>query len=158
MTDYVARAELLIRRPVTDVFQAFADPDITTRFWFTKGSARLTEGAELDWTWEMYGFSTHVRVLAIEADKLIRITWDTENNPTQVEWRFSEQRPGQTWVEVENSGFHGDDDARLKAVLDSTEGFALVLAGAKIWLEHGIEPNIVLDRHPGMRVEGWKDK
>lgn len=158
MTDLVARSELLIRRPVEEVFEAFADPGITARFWFTKGSARLTEGAELDWTWEMYGFMTHVRVLAIEPNRLIRVIWDTENNPTQVEWRFSEHRPGKTWVEVENSGFKGDDDARLPAVLDSTEGFTLVLAGAKIWLEHGIEPNFVLDRHPSKRVDGWKDR
>ena len=158
MTELIARTEILIRRPVADVFEAFADPTITTRFWFTHGSARLTHGAELDWTWEMYGFTTHVRVLAIEPHRLIRVIWDTEGNPTQVEWRFSEHRPGQTWVEVENSGFEGDDDARLQAVLDSTEGFALVLAGAKIWLEHGIEPNFVLDRHPGRRVEGWKER
>jgi uncharacterized protein YndB with AHSA1/START domain len=158
MTELIARSELLIRRSVADVFEAFADPAITARFWFTHGSARLTEGAELDWTWAMYAFTTHVRVLAIEPNRLIRVIWDTEGNPTQVEWRFSEHRPGQTWVEVENSGFKGDDDARLQTAFDSTEGFALVLTGAKIWLEHGIEPNFVLDRHPGRRVEGWKDR
>lgn len=158
MTDYVARSELLIRRPVAEVFEAFADPTITSRFWFTRGSARLTEGAEVDWAWEMYGFTTHVRVLAIEPNNRIRVIWDTQNNPTEVEWRFSKRAADQTWVEVENSGFKGDDDTRLKAVLDSTEGFALVLAGAKIWLEHGIEPNIVLDRHPDMRIDGWKNR
>ncbi|UVC10703.1 SRPBCC family protein [Rhizobium sp. TH2] len=158
MTELIARSELLIRRAVPEVFEAFADPTITTRFWFSHGSARLVAGAELDWTWEMYGFTTHVRVLAIEPHSLIRILWDTENNPTEVEWRFREYRSGQTWIEVENSGFKGDDDARLQAVLDSTEGFALVLAGAKIWLEHGIEPNFVLDRHADKRVDGWKDR
>ena len=158
MTELVARSELLMRRPVADVFEAFADPAITARFWFTKGSARLAEGADLDWTWEMYGFTTHVRVLAVVPNRLIRVVWDTENNPTVVEWRFSARGTDQTWVEVENSGFKGDDDARLKAVLDSTEGFTLVLAGAKIWLEHAIEPRFVLDGHPAMRAEGWKDR
>jgi hypothetical protein len=32
--------------------------------------------------------------------------------------------------------------------LDSAGGFALVLAGAKVWREHGIELNLVRDRHP----------
>ena len=32
---------MLIRRPPEDVFEAFADPAITTRFWFTKSSGRL---------------------------------------------------------------------------------------------------------------------
>ena len=36
-----AKAEMLIRRPVADVFIAFVDPLITSNFWFTKGSDRL---------------------------------------------------------------------------------------------------------------------
>jgi uncharacterized protein YndB with AHSA1/START domain len=158
MIEPVARAELLIRAPIEKVFEAFVDPAITARFWFSRGTAGLVEGAELQWIWEMYGASTDVRVLAIEPGRLIRIEWDIENEPNRVEWRFSEYRPGQTWVEVENSGFAGDEQARLATALDSTGGFALVLAGAKIWLEHGIEPNFVLDRHPTARVDGWKDK
>lgn len=152
MADPVARAELLIRRPVAEVFEAFVNPEITARFWFSRGTARLVEGTELEWLWEMYGASTRVRVLDVEPARLIRVDWDIDNAPTRVEWRFSEFKPGQTWVEVENSGFAGDADAKLAAAFDSTGGFALVLAGAKIWLEHGIEPNFVLDRHPGSRV------
>ena len=158
MIDPAVRSELLIRRPVAEVFEAFVDPGITSRFWFNRGTARVIAGTELDWHWEMYGVSTRVRVLAVEPNRLIRVDWDIENEPTRVEWRFSKRGPGQTWVEVENSGFVGDVEARLAAALDSTGGFALVLAGAKIWLEHGIEPDFVLDRHPDRRVEGWKDK
>jgi uncharacterized protein YndB with AHSA1/START domain len=158
MIDPVARAELLIRAPVADVFEAFIDPAITARFWFSRGTGRLVAGREVEWHWEMYSASTRVRVLDIEPDRLIRVDWDTENNPTRVDWRFSQRKAGQTWVEVQNSGFTGDEQAKLATALDSTGGFALVLAGAKIWLEHGIEPNFVLDRHPDARVEGWKDK
>ncbi len=32
----VVKAEMLIRKPVTEVFEAFIDPTITTNFWFTK--------------------------------------------------------------------------------------------------------------------------
>jgi hypothetical protein len=31
--------------------------------------------------------------------------------------------------------------------IDATDGFAYVLAGMKAWLEHGIELNLVRDRH-----------
>jgi uncharacterized protein YndB with AHSA1/START domain len=158
MIEPIARSELLIRRPIAEVFEAFIEPAITARFWFSLGTARLVEGTELEWIWEMYGASTRVRVLAIEPNRLIRVGWDIDNAPTRVEWRFSARGPGQTWVEVENSGFSGDEQARFASALDSTGGFALVLAGAKIWLEHGIEPNFVLDRHPDARVEAWKDK
>jgi uncharacterized protein YndB with AHSA1/START domain len=158
MKDPVVRTELLIRTPVAQVFEAFVDPAITARFWFSRGTASLAENTEVEWFWEMYDASTRVRVLAIEPNRLIRVDWDIDTQPSRVEWRFSEHKPGQTWVEVEHSGFVGDADGKMAAALDSTGGFALLLAGAKIWLEHGIEPNFVLDRHPSARVEGWKDR
>jgi hypothetical protein len=34
-------------------------------------------------------------------------------------------------------------------VRDSTEGFTIVLAGLKAWLEFGIRLNLVADRFPG---------
>ena len=36
----IAKAEMLIRRPVTDVFEAFVNPAITSQFGFSKGSGR----------------------------------------------------------------------------------------------------------------------
>ena len=43
--EVVARAELLIRKPATQVFQAFVDPEVTTKFWFDKPTGPLTDGA-----------------------------------------------------------------------------------------------------------------
>ncbi len=36
--------QMMIRKPVAEVFRAFIDPTITTKFWFTKSSASLEEG------------------------------------------------------------------------------------------------------------------
>jgi uncharacterized protein YndB with AHSA1/START domain len=155
MTAPVASAGMLIRRPAAEVFEAFADPAVTRRFWFTSGSGRLETGARVRWTWAMYGAGTEVVVKAIEPPRRILIDWDVDSDPTEVEWRF-EARGDDTWVEVANRGFADRPDGVVKA-LDSTGGFALVLAGAKIWLEHGIEPRFVVDRHPDARIEGWTE-
>lgn len=155
MTAPVASAGMLIRRPVAEVFRAFADPSVTTRFWFTDSTGALEAGAVVDWTWAMYGASTEVVVKAVEPDRRILIDWDTRAAPTEVEWLF-EARGDHTWVTVENRGFPDDADGVAKA-LDSTGGFALVLAGAKIWLEHGIEPRFVVDRHPDHHAAGWSE-
>lgn len=149
----VARAGMLIRRPAGEVFEAFADPAATARFWFSKGSGRLEPGARLRWEWEMYGAGSDVVVKAVEPGRRILIDWDEP--ATEVEWTFEARGPDRTWVAVENRGFHGDPDARVARALDSAGGFALVLAGAKIWLEHGIEPGFVIDRHPDAVVEAW---
>lgn len=145
--DPVARAEMLIRRPPAEVFEAFADPEITSRFWFTHGSGRLEPGARVRWDWEMFGFSADVEVRHAAADR-IEVTWSGYGVPTVIEWRFTPLDDGTTFVSVTNGGFPGSDDEKLKTALDSTEGFALVLAGAKAWLEHGLQLNLVRDRFP----------
>jgi hypothetical protein len=65
----VAETEMLIRKPVADVFEAFIDPDVTTNFWFTKSSGRLEVGHEVTWYWEMYGASTLVLVESCSGQK-----------------------------------------------------------------------------------------
>src|SRR6185312_12782830 len=72
----VAKTGMLIRRPVADVFAAFIDPDITNKFWFSKGDARLQVGKQVKWEWEMYGTSTRVIAKIIEPNKRIVIEWD----------------------------------------------------------------------------------
>lgn len=156
MTAPVATAGMLIRRPAAEVFEAFVDPAVTTRFWFSEGSGRLEPGARVRWDWSMYGVGTDVLVKAIEPCRRVLIDWDVGSDPTEVEWTF-EARGGDTWVEVVNRGFAGAPDEQIARALDSAGGFALVLAGAKIWLEHGIEPRFVFDRNPDALVEHAKE-
>jgi uncharacterized protein YndB with AHSA1/START domain len=66
-------AEMLIRRPVSEVFEAFIDPEITTKFWFTKSSGKLEEGRHIRWDWEMYGVHDDVYVQHIEVNRRIVI-------------------------------------------------------------------------------------
>jgi uncharacterized protein YndB with AHSA1/START domain len=153
MTPPVASAGMLIRTTPKQVFEAFVDPAITARFWFTHGSGRLAPGARVTWTWAMYGAFTQVAVRAIELDRRILIDWDLDAQPTEVEWLI-EPRGDHAWVQVFNRGFAVTDEGVANA-LDSAGGFALVLAGAKIWLEQGIDPRFVLDRHPDARVSDW---
>ena len=51
----IVEAQMLIRKPVAEVFEAFVNPQITTRFWFTKSSGRLEQGKTVRWDWEMFG-------------------------------------------------------------------------------------------------------
>ena len=139
---------MLIRRPVAIVFEAFVDPAVTSSFWFTKGSARLEEGKTVEWTWEMYDFSIQVTAKAIERDQRILLRWPGYGSTTTVQWTFASFGDDATFVSITESGFVGDGDEILKAVASSSEGFTLVLAGAKAYLEHGIQLNLVADRYP----------
>jgi uncharacterized protein YndB with AHSA1/START domain len=143
-----AKAEMLIRRPVAQVFAAFVDPAITTNFWFTKGSGRLEAGQQVTWTWEMYNVSTQVHVKAIEANKGILIEWGDPGEVTTVEWIFTPYEGETTFVSITNSGFQGDLDSVIAQALDATGGFTWVLAGAKADLEHNLHLNLIADHYP----------
>lgn len=144
----IAKAEMLIRKPVAEVFEALVNPAITSKFWFTQGSGRLEAGKEVKWDWEMYGFSIQVKVKAIEKNARILIEWPGEGAPTTVEWVFTSRPDNTTFVRVTNTGFSGDADKIVQQAIDSTEGFTLVLAGLKALLEHNVKLNLVPDRFP----------
>lgn len=83
----VAKAEMLIRKPASEVFEAFVDPEITKRFWFTKSTDRLEAGKHIVWTWEMYNHSIDVEVKEIEPNKRILIEWGNYDRESRVENR-----------------------------------------------------------------------
>ncbi|KPV58496.1 polyketide cyclase [Paenibacillus sp. A3] len=149
-----ARAEMLIRRPVEEVFEAFVEPAVTTRFWFTKSSGRLEAGKSVRWDWEMYGVSTNVHVKEIEENRRILIEWEESYGYTTVEWLFTRREDNETFVTVTNTGFQGDGDDIVKQAIGSTEGFTIVLCGLKALLEHNIVLNLVSDKAPDAHVNG----
>src|SRR5512134_1273011 len=115
MTPPVVRAQMLIRRPAGEVFEAFADPAITTKFWFTKSDGRLEQGKTVKWEWEMYGVSSQVTVKELEQNKRILVEWD--DPPNSVEWLFTDRGDGTTFVVVKNWGFRGAEDEVIAKAL-----------------------------------------
>jgi uncharacterized protein YndB with AHSA1/START domain len=143
-----SKAEMLIRKPVAQVFEAFIDPAVTTQFWFTHSSGRLEVGKQVEWKWAMYNVSAQVDVKAIEPHKRILIEWPGYSGLTRVEWTFTAQADNTTFVSITESGFSGDQAQLIEQVGASTGGFTLVLAGLKALLEHNLRLNLVADRFP----------
>ncbi|HEU0277116.1 MAG TPA: SRPBCC family protein [Rhodanobacteraceae bacterium] len=144
----VVRTHVPIRRPAAEVYGAFVDPDVTSKFWFTRGSGKLAYGEKITWYWDMCGASAQVEVLELEQDRRIVIGW-----PTPVEWVFSPRGKDATLVTITTSGFTGTADEQVAGAIDSMGGFSLLLAGCKAWLEHGVQLNLVGDHDPDHYVE-----
>ncbi|MEF3304246.1 SRPBCC family protein [Paenibacillus sp. GYB003] len=146
----VVKAEMLIRKPVEEVFEAFIDPAITTKFWFTKSSGRLEVGSHVRWDWEMYGVSDDVHVKEIEKNMRIRIEW---SDSTQVEWIFTPRTNNETFVTITSSGYTGNGDDIVNRAIDDMGGYTIVLCGLKAFLEHNIVLNLVADKAPDAHVK-----
>jgi uncharacterized protein YndB with AHSA1/START domain len=141
---------MLIRRAPEEVFEALADPSVTTRFWYTKSTGRMTEGAELTWTWEMYGVSARVWVEEVRPGRLIRFRWDGYDpaHPTTVRFEFTSYQGGTTYLRITETGFTGDAETLVSRALDSTAGFTFLLSSLKAALEHDITLRVTMDAHP----------
>ena len=83
----IAKIELLIRKPITQVFDAFVNPEIITKIWFNRSSGPLKAGKSVHWYWDKYEASSETRVLELEDNQRIYIEWDTDS-PSNVEWKF----------------------------------------------------------------------
>ena len=141
---------MLVRRPPDEVFEALADPSVTTRFWYTRSTGRMTEGAELTWTWEMYGVSSKVWVEEVRPGRLIRFRWDSYDpaHPTTVRFEFTPYQGDTTYLRITETGFTGDDSTQVSQALDSTAGFTFLLSSLKAALEHDITLRVTMDAHP----------
>ncbi|MGU3375673.1 SRPBCC family protein [Chryseobacterium sp. M5A1_1a] len=138
-------AQMLIRKPIEDVFEAFINPEITTNFWFTKSTGKLEEGKTVTWEWEMYGVKSVVNVHQIIPNQLIRTEWGDPS--TNVDYEFKTMEKG-TLVVIKSYGFSQTGEDLLKQINDNTGGFTTVLDGCKAYLEHGIKLNLIEDKFP----------
>lgn len=141
----VVKAEMLIRKPAAEVFEAFVEPEVTTRFWFTKSSGRLEMGKRIRWDWEMYGVGDELEVKRFEPNQRILIEW---SDGSTTEWIFEARADETTFVTILNSGFVGSEEELLNQVMDATGGYTMVLCALKALLEHNVQLNVVADRAP----------
>lgn len=142
----VVEAQMLIRNPATDVFEAIVNPEITTKFWFTKSNGRLKPGTKVRWDWEMFGVGDELTVKEFELNRRILFEWSSDQ--TTVEWQFEDRGNDATLVKIASWGFTGNCVEVLPVVVDIKGGYTMVLAGLKAWLEHGIELNLIRDQFP----------
>ncbi|WP_315056715.1 SRPBCC family protein [Chryseobacterium indoltheticum] len=139
------QAQMLIRKPIQEVFEAFINPEITTNFWFTKSTGKLEEGKTVTWEWEMYGAKSEVKVLQIIPNQLIKTEWGLYSN--NVDYEFKEMEKG-TLVIIKSYGYSETGDELLSVINDNTGGFTTILDGCKAYLEHGINLRLIEDKFP----------
>lgn len=141
MTDHLARATMLIRRPVAEVFDAFIDPDKITKFWLESTTGPLAKGAQVRWRFMVPGATEAVTVTAFEDQRRISFDW---SDGVSVNMNFEEHGNLATRLAVEVAGFQNEH--AVDEVVNATEGFSIVLCDLKTLLETGRSANLVRDK------------
>lgn len=142
-----AKASIRIRRSPSEVFDAFADASLMSKFWFSRRDDGLREGAPSTWSLGTgkEAFSFEVLVRELRRPKRIVIEWENAGERTQVRWSMEEGQDGDTILSIEETGFSGSGPITVARVIDSNGGFNQVIVAAKAFIEHGVEVNVVAD-------------
>lgn len=141
MKNAITECQMLIRKPIEEVFNAMIDPKVTTQFWFTHSSGKLEKDKKITWKWEMYGVEAQVEVMEIIQNQKIHFNWGNE-----VTFEYQKISDNQTYVIVKEFGYELENEELIQKIKDSTGGFTTVLDGMKCWLEHRINLNLVKDK------------
>ena len=142
MAELVAGAKMLIRRPPVEVFNAFVQPDLITKFWLESTTGPLAQDAQIEWQFMVPGATERVRVTAFDASRRIAFSW--LEGGLDVDMNFLAEQKDFTVLSVQVRGFEGDGAA--EQVVNATEGFSIVLCDLKVLLETGRSASLVKDK------------
>ena len=117
-----------IARPVHDVFEAVADPDLLSDYFTTNGAkGRLETGATVIWDFADFPGAFPVHVVDVEQDRRIVLRWaaadDGDDDPyeTTVTMEFEPLDDGRTLVTIAEEGWR-ETDAGPGGVLRQLRG------------------------------------
>jgi uncharacterized protein YndB with AHSA1/START domain len=142
-----------IAKPVSDVFEAVANPVELSRYFTTGGArGRLETGATVTWAFHDFPGSFPVEVVEVAPNKRIVLRWEAnEGAPadgdtavvaaagyrTTVTMTFEPLEDGRTLVSIAENGWRETPNG-LKASYGNCEGWTQMLCALKVWLEHGV--------------------
>lgn len=147
----IVETQMMIRRPIAEVFNAFIDPEITTKFWFSRSSGPLEAGKAARWHWEMYNVSSEVFVKDIISNRKISTDWGDPK--TCVNYNFTALTDKSTYVVITSYGFKKTGNELIQLIKDSTGGFTTVLDVLNAYLEHNIQLNLIADKFPHLNLK-----
>jgi len=131
------KVAIQIQKPVSEVFEAIADPAQMTNYFISESSGRMEENKELVWKFPEFDDVFKIRVGKVVKDEVICYSWDVNGYSHLVEITFKPALNNDTIVVIteKDSKNTVPDIEWLKG---NTQGWANFLACLKAYTEYGI--------------------
>ncbi|BCW88504.1 hypothetical protein sos41_16450 [Alphaproteobacteria bacterium SO-S41] len=142
-----------IAKPVSEVFEAVADPKQLSGYFTTGGAkGRLETGATVMWDFHDFPGAFPVNVVEVEKDKKIVLKWDAYEGPppepgkplpegttyqTTVTMTFEPADGDRTLVTISEEGWR-ETPKGLQGSYGNCQGWSQMMCCMKAYLEHGI--------------------
>jgi uncharacterized protein YndB with AHSA1/START domain len=130
------RVDYTIARPVADVFDAIVDPAKLAQYFVSRGSARITPGAIIEWEWEDAGARLSIEVGQFEQNSKIGFSWSATGLPTKVTLVLAPDGSA-TKITCIEAPFPLSEDGAARA-MQQTRGWTDFCCSMKGYLLHGI--------------------
>ncbi|GIP30518.1 hypothetical protein J23TS9_56480 [Paenibacillus sp. J23TS9] len=127
-----------ILKPADEVFEAIADPEKMSNYWFSSGTGRVEQGKTITWRYDEYNAEVVIHVLEVEGNQKIRFSWGGVGEETVVTITLHELDDTSTMIEVNESGLKEDDPEIVNKMIGQKEGWVYVLTCLKGYLENGV--------------------
>lgn len=145
-----------IDRPVSEVFEAVADPKKLSGYFTTAGAeGRMETGATVMWEFHDYPGAFPVKVVEVVPNERIVFEWpayeadppnvdekDQHEDGAEADYKTTvtitfKEADGGTLVEIAEEGWR-DTDAARRGSYSNCQGWSQMLVCMKAWVEHGI--------------------
>jgi uncharacterized protein YndB with AHSA1/START domain len=133
------KAGLQVLKPVSEVFEAIADPDKMKNYFISESSGYMKEGEILKWKFPEMEMVFEVKMGKIQNPGYISFYWDgaSDGEDTLVEMNLQEVEKDITFISITEKSKANNENGILW-LKRNTEGWANFLACLKAWLEYGI--------------------
>jgi uncharacterized protein YndB with AHSA1/START domain len=136
--DTLVTAKFKILKPANEVFEAIADPEKMSNYWFSSGTGRVEQGKTITWRYDEYNAEVVINVLEVEANKKIMFSWGGYGQETAVTITLKKLDDTSTIIEVNEAGLREDDPEIVDKMIRQKEGWVYMLTCLKGYLENGI--------------------
>ena len=136
-----------ISKSVEETFEYVVDPDKLSSYFTTGGAkGRMKTGATVIWDFHDYPGAFPVKIVEVEENRRIVLEWeayepgyDGPNYDTTATMTFEPLDDNtRTLVTIREEGWPSDRETALKGSYGNCMGWSHMLAGLKVYAEHGI--------------------
>ncbi|RHW43322.1 hypothetical protein D1B31_01235 [Neobacillus notoginsengisoli] len=131
-------SKMKINKPVSEVYEAIANPEKMANYWFSSGTARIEQGRTITWKYAEYNAEGDIYVLEADGNSKIVFSWGAKGEETTVTILLEQMDDTATVINISESGFKKDDPDLFQKMLGQKEGWVYVLSCLKAYLENGI--------------------
>ena len=135
--EIVLKSKMKILKPVSEVFDAFVNPEKIGNFWFTTSSCRWETGKTVTLTYDEYTAKFDIFIIKIIPDKKIIFEWGSGSEKRTNTIIFENTDDSSTIVTILEEGWK-DNDSLVDDLLKNKEGWVYMLVCLKAYLENGI--------------------